>query len=204
MVQTALSSTKITKAFRQLLSLFTCMAILLSCATLNPSEKGVFDIKGLEVDPLECTQIRMRSDIAIKKEIIHEDPIMQRKFLLVLRYREGGDEHAFSSALLAGYNNISLVSEMETGYDAPVIVYRRYCVIEKWTFLPDRNLKLCYLWTIGEDSVEMKLLLERIDGEYLDERVITLTDSDTLMLKDFYRKLTMEIIEKLKDPEPQA
>ena len=93
--------------------------VLISCVTANPSNETPFDLNDLKVDPLWCTGISLRNDVQITREIIHEPSIMSNRFLIVLRYREGGDEAELTPELKAGYNNISLVSEVKTGTDIP-------------------------------------------------------------------------------------
>jgi hypothetical protein len=127
---------------------------------------------------------------------------MLDRYLIVLRYREGGDEKQFTSDLEAGYNNVSLVSEVAAGSDNPVIVFRRYCVIEMWRFVPEKNEKYCYLWTIGDDSTNMKVMLEGLGGEFLDERIIPLNASEVAKLNAFYMQLTRIIVDMLKEPVP--
>ena len=142
----------------------------------------------------------MRNDVQIKKEIIYEPSIMSNRFLIVLRYREGGDETELTPELKAGYNNISLVSEVKSGTDSPLIVYRRYCVVEMWRFYPEKKVKCCYLWTIGDDALDMKVMLETLGGEFLGERLITLDASHTSKLKAFYEQLAKRMLDLLEEP----
>ena len=60
-----------------------------SCATTEPSVAVSDDLTTLNVDPLECTGISIKKDVTIKKEIIQEPSVMQNRFMIVLRYREG-------------------------------------------------------------------------------------------------------------------
>src|SRR5271157_4446349 len=105
---------------------------LVSCATVRTSVGGPVSLYELKIDPVACTEISLRDDVPISKEVINEPSIMLNRYLIVLRYREGGDEKQFPSDLGAGYNNVSLVSEVAIGTDNPLIVFRRYCVIEMW------------------------------------------------------------------------
>jgi hypothetical protein len=178
--------------------------VLISCATVSPSNEIPFDLNDLIVDPLWCTGILLRNDVQIKKEIIHEPSIMSNRFLIVLRYREGGDETEFAPELKEGYNNISLVSEVKTGTDIPLIVYRRYCVIEMWRFYPEKKVKCCYLWTIGDGALDMKVMLETLGGEFLGERVITLGASYVSKLRAFYEQLAKKMLDMLEEPLPDA
>jgi hypothetical protein len=178
--------------------------VLVSCATISFSKETPLNLDDLNVDPLWCTGISLRNDVQIKKEIIHEPSIMSNKFLIVLRYREGGDETVFTPELKAGYNNISLVSEVKIGTDSPLIVYRRYCVIEMWRFYPEKKVKCCYLWTIGADALDMKVMEETFGGEFLGERLIILDDSQISKLKTFYEQLAKRLLDLLEEPRPDA
>ena len=178
--------------------------VLISCVTANPSNETPFDLNDLKVDPLWCTGISLRNDVQITREIIHEPSIMSNRFLIVLRYREGGDEAELTPELKAGYNNISLVSEVKTGTDIPLVVYRRYCVIEMWRFYPERRVKCCYLWTIGDDAMDMKVMLETFGGEFLGERAITLNASYVSKLKAFYEQIAKKMLDMLGEPLPDA
>ena len=144
----------------------------------------------------------MRRDVQITKDVIHEPSIMLDRYLIVLRYREGGDKKQFTFDLGAGYNNVSLVSEVAVGSNNPLIIFRRYCVIEMWRFVPEKKVKYCYLWTIGDDSTNMKVMLERLGGEFLDERIVPLSALDMDRLKAFSMQLTRIIVDMLKEPVP--
>jgi hypothetical protein len=175
---------------------------LISCATVRTSVDKPVSLYELDIDPVACTEISLRNDVPITKEIIHEPSIMLNRYLIVLRYREGGDEKQFTSDLRAGYNNVSLVSEVAAGTDNPLIVFRRYCVIEIWRFFPEKKAKVCYLWTIGDDSTNMKVMLEGLGGEFLDERFIPLNALDIAKLKSFAIQLTRIMVDMLKEPVP--
>jgi hypothetical protein len=175
---------------------------LTSCATVRPSVDKPISLYELNIDPLACTGISLRGDVQITKDVIHEPSIMPDRYLIVLRYREGGDEKQFTSDLGAGYNNVSLVSEVAAGSDNPLIIFRRYCVIEMWRFVPEKNEKYCYLWTIGDDSTNMKVMLEGLGGEFLDERIVSLNALDVAKLKAFSMQMTRIILDMLKEPVP--
>ena len=134
------------------------------------------DLSVLNVDPLECTGISLKEDVTIRKEIIHEPSVMQNRFMIVLRYREGGDEKEVAPGLVPGYINISFVSEVEQTKEIPLIMHQRYCVIEVWRLYPKSERKVCYLWNIGDRGVSMKLMLEDIRGRFLSERQISLRE----------------------------
>jgi hypothetical protein len=189
---------------RRLTVIASVSCVLVSCAAVSSSNKTPFSLDDLNVDPLWCTAISLRNDVQIKKEIIHEPSIMSDRFLLVLRYREGGDETEFTPELKIGYNNISLVSEVNSGTDRPLIVYRRYCVIEMWRFYPEEKVKCCYLWTIGDEALDMKVMEETLGGEFLGERLITLDDSQTSKLKAFYEQLAKRLLDLLEESLPDA
>jgi hypothetical protein len=177
---------------------------LVSCATFQTSVDRPASLYELQIDPVACTEISLRDDVRITKEVIHEPSIMLNRYLIVLRYRTGGDEKQFTSDLGAGYNNVSLVSEVAIGTDNPLIVFRRYCVIEMWKLVPEKHVKYCYLWTIGDDSTNMKVMLEGMGGEFLDERIISLHVSDIAKLKAFSMQLTKTMVEMLKEPAPDT
>lgn len=158
----------------------------------------------LFIDPLQCVGLTLRSEIHVKAEIIHEPSIMFRRYLLVLRYREGGDERAYSPELKLGYNNVSLVSEVAVNDEKPLTVYRRYCVVEMWKFYPEERRKTCSIWTIKEDSASLKVMLEGIDGEFFDESSVPLNNKDVETLTDFYQELAKKMIGKLEGPVPVA
>ena len=164
----------------------------------------MIELANLPVDPLECIGLSLRKDIHVKAEIIHEPSIMYGRYLIVLRYREGGDEKAYSADQKAGYNNVSLVSEVAANDEKPLIVYRRYCVVEMWKFYSEKRKKTCSIWTIEEDSASMKVMLEGIDGEFFDERIVPLSKEDVETLADFYQELTKKMIGKLEGPVPVA
>jgi hypothetical protein len=172
---------------------------LISCATAMVSAEKPENLNVLNVDPLACTGISLRTDVPITRDVIHEPSVMLNRYLIVLRYREGGDEKEFTSDHAAGYNNVSLVSEVAEGTDNPLIVFRRYCVIEMWKFFPEKNIKHCYLWVIGDDSTNMKVMLEGFGGEFLDERIIPLTASDISELKSFFLQLIKIILDKVEE-----
>jgi hypothetical protein len=180
----------------------TAMHALSSCSTTGPSGSYTFDLGELNVDPAECTGISLRNDVPVRKEVIHEPSIMLDRFLIVLRYREGGDDQEDGPKTKKSYNNISLVSEVKADTDSPLIVYRRYCVIEMWRIFPERKVKYCYLWIIGEESVTMKIMLEGFGGEFLNERHIALNALTIEKLKAYYGQLSKEMVEMLKDPVP--
>jgi hypothetical protein len=160
-------------------------------------------LSDLIVDPMECTGVSLKQSVSVQKEIIHEPSIMGNRFLLVLRYREGGDEEEYAPYLSTGYNNVSLVSEVGTSVD-PIVVYRRYCVIEMWKFDPKENRKNCYLWTIGDDSASMKVMTEDFGGQLIDERTIDIDTHDIAKLTAFYKKLARDLMDMLKEPGPEA
>lgn len=145
-----------------------------SCVTVKASDEKRANIEEFAADPIMCTEICLKRNVPIKNEIIHEASIMGNRFLIVLIYREGGDEKEFTPNLMPGYNNISLVSEVEEHGDSPLIVHRRYASIEMWRFYPEKKVKVCYLWTIGDDSISMKIMLEDLSGEFLGERPVFL------------------------------
>jgi hypothetical protein len=173
-----------------------------SCVTFKASDEKPISLEELAADPAMCTEMRLRSDVPIKTEIIHEASIMGNRFMVVLRYREGGDEKQFTPNLMPGYSNISLVSEVEENGDSPLFVYRRYAAIEMWRFYPEKKAKVCYLWTIGDDSMSMKVMLEDFSGEFLGERQVFIDSRDTEMLKTFYKQLMNTILKIIKEPVP--
>ena len=194
-------------ALKKLLrTLFIAIAscIAFSCVTVQPSQKQRIDLENLPIDPIECIGLSLRNDVHVKAEIIHEPSIMFGRYLVVLRYREGGNEKAYSPDLGLGYNNVSLVSEVAANDEKPLLIYRRYCVVEMWKFFPDAELKSCAIWNIEADSASMKLMLEGIDGEFFGERVVSLTKESVEKLTDFCRQLTQEMIDKLEGPVPIA
>jgi len=150
--------------------------ISISCATTRPSTTTLDDLSALSVNPLECTGIVLKKYITIKKEIIHEPSFMQNRFMVVLLFREAEDEKEVTPGLMPGYNNISFVSEVEQPIDMPLIIHQRYRVVEIWRLYPQNDRKICYLWTIGDRGVSMKLMLEDLGGRFLSERQIPLTD----------------------------
>jgi hypothetical protein len=85
----------------------------------------------------------------------------------------------------------------------PIIVYKRYCVIEMWEFYPKKHIKHCYLWTIGDDSSSMKIMVEDLGGQFLDERSILLDALDIAKLKTFCKQLSEDMVEMLKEPSPE-
>jgi len=187
----------------------TALCILLSlmatsCATAPPSGALPDDLSVLNVDPLECTGISLKRDIAIKREIIHEPSVMQNRFMLVLRYREGGDEKEVTPGLVPGYINVSYVSEVEQTRDMPLIVYQRYCVVEVWRLYPKSDRKICYLWNIGDREVSMKLMLEDIGGRFLSERQISLSEDEVSKLRAYYLRLMKVFVESLKEAPPTS
>ena len=184
------------------IAIVSCIAF--SCTTIQPSQRKQVDLGSLPIDPLECIGLSLRNDIHVKTEIIHEPSIMFGRYLIVLRYREGGDEKTYSPGLGLGYNNVSLVSEVAANDERPLVVYRRYCVVEMWKFYPDEERKSCAIWTIEADSASMKVMLEGIDGEFIDERIVSLTKDDVDKLTDFYRQLAQEVLDKLEGPVPIA
>ena len=186
------------------LSISIASCVLIACVTNQPSQKPELDLGNLFIDPLQCVGLTLRSDIHVRSEIIHEPSIMFGHYLIVLRYREGGDERAYSAELKLGYNNVSLVSEVAANDEKPLIVYRRYCVVEMWKFYSEERKKACSIWTIEEDSASMKVMLEGIDGEFFDERIVPLSKEDVETLADFYQELTKKMIGKLEGPVPVA
>jgi hypothetical protein len=190
-------------------AVMTALCILLSlmatsCATAPPSGALPDDLSVLNVDPLECTGISLKRDIAIKREIIHEPSVMQNRFMLVLRYREGGDEKEVTPGLVPGYINVSYVSEVEQTRDMPLIVYQRYCVVEVWRLYPKSDRKICYLWNIGDREVSMKLMLEDIGGRFLSERQISLSEDEVSKLRAYYLRLMKVFVESLKEAPPTS
>jgi hypothetical protein len=175
-----------------------------SCATVEPSVAISDDLTTLNIDPLECTSISIKRDVNIKKEIIQEPSVMQNRFMIVLRYREGGDEKEVTPGLMPGYINISFVSEVEQTTDIPLIIHQRYCVIEVWRLYPKSNRKVCYLWNIGDRDVSMKLMLEDIRGTFLSERHIPLREDDISQLKAYYLALMKVFVENLKETPPTS
>ena len=129
---------------------------------------------------------------------------MQNRFMIVLRYREGGDEKDITPNLMPGYINISLVSEVEQTEEIPLIIHQRYCVIEVWRLYPKSNRKVCYLWNIGDRDISMKLMLEDIRGRFLSERQIPLREDDISQLKAYYLRLTKIFVESLKEAPPTS
>ena len=176
--------------------------VLASCVTA--SEEKQANIQEFLADPLMCTEIRLRGDVPIKNEIIHEASIMGDRLMIVLRYREGGDEREFTPNLMPGYNNISLVSEVEENTNGPLIVYRRYAVIEMWRLHPEKKAKVCYMWTIGDDSVSMKVMLEDFSGQFFAERPVSVNPEDCEKLKAFCEQLMKTMLKTLKQPIPGA
>jgi hypothetical protein len=173
-----------------------------SCATFKASDEKPANLEEFVADPIMCAEMSLRSDVPIKNEIIHEASIMGNRFLVVLKYREGGDEKEFTPHLMPGYNNVSLVGEVEENGDSPLIVYRRYVVIEMWRFYPEKKAKACYLWTIGDDSVSMKVMLEDFSGKFLGERPVFIESRDAEKLKTFSKQLMNTILKMLKEPVP--
>ena len=123
-----------------------------SCTTVQPVERKRVDLESILIDPVECIGLSLRNDVRVTTEIIHEPSIMLGRYLLVLRYREGGNEKAYSPSLGLGYNNVSLVSEVAANDEKPLIIYRRYCVVEMWKFYPDEEMKSCSIWNIEAGS----------------------------------------------------
>ena len=175
---------------------------LASCITVTASDEKPANIEEFLADPIMGTEICLRRDVPIKNEIIHEASIMGNRFLIILIYREGGDEKEFTPNLMPGYNNVSLVSEVEEHGDSPLIVYRRYAVIEMWKFYPVKKVKVCYLWTIGDDSMSMKVMIEDLTGEFLGERPVSIESRDSEKLKAFYEQLMNTMLKMLKKSIP--
>jgi hypothetical protein len=171
-----------------------------SCATAQPAQRPHVELENLAVDPVECIGLSLRDDVHIGIEIIHEPSIMPGRYLIVLRYREGGNEKAYSPNLGLGYNNVSLVSEVAANDEKPLIVYRRYCVVEMWKFYPDEDMKSCTIWSIEVRSANMKVMLEGINGEFLGERIISLSKDSVDKLTSFYKQLTQEMLDRLEGP----
>jgi hypothetical protein len=186
------------------LSIAIASCVLITCVTNQPSQQPELALGDLFIDPLQCVGLTLRSNIHVRAEIIHEPSIMFGRYLIVLRYREGGDESAYSPELKLGYNNVSLVSEVAANDEKPLIVYRRYCVVEMWRFYQEERRKTCSIWTIEEDSASMKVMLEGIDGEVFDERIVPLSKEDVETLTHFYQELTRKMIGKLEGPVPAA
>ena len=176
---------------------------LTSCATVRAATSERRSLNDLIIDPLECTNVSLKQSVAVYKEIIHEPSIMANRFLLVLRYREGGDEKEYAPYLSTGYNNVSLVSEVGTSID-PIVVYRRYCVIEMWKLDPKENIKNCYLWTIGDDSASMKVMTEDFGGQLIDERTVDIDAQGIVKLTVFCKKLSKDLVDMLKEPGPET
>jgi hypothetical protein len=174
--------------------------VLSSCTSVRTSDAKSVGLHEPDVDPLACIGISLKADIQVTKEVFHERSIMPDRYLVVLRYREGGDEKQLTPELEAGYNNVSIVSEVAAGTDNPMIVFRRYCVVEMWRFIPHKNQKYCYLWTIGDDTADMKVMLEGLGGEFLDERIVPLGTLDIAKLRTFATQLTRTIIDMMKEP----
>ena len=175
-----------------------------SCATAEPSVTVPDDLTILNVDPLECTGISIKKDVIIKKEVIQEPSVMQNRFMIVLRYREGGDEKEVTPSLMPGYINISFVNEVEQTKDIPLIIHQRYCVIEVWRLYSKNNRKVCYLWNIGDRDVSMKLMLEDIGGRFLSERHVPLREDDVSQLKAYYLRLMKVFVESLQEAPPTS
>jgi hypothetical protein len=195
------SDTKRTIGLSFAVLILTCT--LTSCATIRAATSERNSLNDLIVDPMECTKVSLKQSVAVYREIIHEPSIMGNKFLLVLRYREGGDEKEYAPYLSTGYNNVSLVSVVGTSVD-PIVVYRRYCVIEMWKFDPEKNIKNCYLWTIGDDSASMKVMMEDLGGQLIDERTIDIDAQDIAKLTTFCKNLSKDLMDMLKEPAPET
>ena len=166
--------------------------VCVSCA--KPPE----DLSTLTVDPLECTALSLRRDVKIRVQTIHEPSFMQNRFLVVLRYREGGDETEFNPKQLPGYTNVSLVVEAEATRDDPFVVLSQYSVIEIWSLNPETKTRICHLWSIGIKDVSMKLLLEDFNRRFLAEKQIALTPAQVVRLKQFYARLMGTFLERLR------
>lgn len=177
----------------------------LATATCTTAESGgavLDDLSKAYVDPLECTTLSLKSGISITKEIIHEPSVMKDRFMVVLRYREGGDEKSITPAIMPGYVNISFVSEVEQSQGLPLIVYQRYCILEVWRLYPKSDRKICYLWNIGDRGVSFKLMLEDIRGRFLAERDIPLAEAEATQLRLYASYLMKELVKTLKEPPP--
>jgi len=175
-----------------------------SCGTVPPSDALSDDLTILNVDPLECTGISLKKDIPIKREVVYESSVTPNRFMLVLRYREGGDEKEVTPGLMPGYINISYVSEVEQTKGMPLIVYQRYCVIEIWRLYPKSDRKVCYLWKIGDREIAMKLMLEDLGAKFLSERQISLSEDEKSKLKAYSLKLIKIFVASLKEAPPTS
>lgn len=192
------------RAFRMSVFAMGLSGLLAACAGANPAVQAVsaLNLKELNPDPLECISISLRNDILVQEEVIHEPSFMQNRFMLVLRYREGGNEPEFSPSLMPGYTNVSLVAETEQKKGGPLMIHRRYCVIEMWRFYPDKGSKTCSLWQIGEEQVSMRVLLEDLRGRFISERSIALSEDQASRLRKFFVELWNNIGKRTRKAPP--
>ncbi len=140
----------------------------------------------------------LRRGVTIRAQIIDEPSIMQNRYLVVLRYREGGDEKELSPRVLGGYTNVSLVVEAEATPKSPFVVRGQHMVIEMWSFPPGTKRKICRLWRIGAADASMKILLEDLGGRFLGEREVALSNEQVLRLRELYDRLLGTFLERLK------
>ena len=182
------------------------LALMLTCCARNSSASKAIppDLSKLDVDPLECITISLNKEIEIKKQVIYEPSIMQDRFMMVLRYREGGDEKKYDPKLLPGYKNVSVVIEAKQGKGVPLVIYRHFSVIEIWKVDAASKTKICYLWTIGKNEASLKLLLEDFSRRFVAERQITINDEQVVQLKAFYTRLLARFFERLKIAPPST
>ena len=194
------SRSEITKAV-------TCaiLATVLACCAGNRTSRAMpFDLSTVKVDPLECTTISLKKDVETKRQIIREPSIMQDRFIMAFRYREGGDEKEFDSRLLPGYKNVSILIEAEQSKNAPLVIYRHFSVIEIWKLDEQSKTKLCYQWTISKNAASLKLLLEDFSRRFIAERQIPLNEEEVVRLKAFYVRLLAIFLERVNGASPSV
>lgn len=170
------------------------LTVLICASCASPRE----DLSSLRVDPLECTALSLRRDVQIHMQTIREPSFMRNRFLVVLGYREGGDEAEFNSRQLPGYTNVSLVVEAESTRENPFVVVSQYSVIEMWSIRPQTRTRVCQLWRIGLKDASMRLLLEDFNRRFLAERQISLNDEQVQRLKQFYARLLGIFLDRLR------
>jgi hypothetical protein len=141
----------------------------------------------------------LRNDILIKKDVIHEASFMQDWSLLVLKYEESEAMKAGALTSARTYLKVFLTSAVKEKTDGSISIGERHCVVEIWTLSPSGKTKTCRMWSISDEEVWLKLVLEDVAGGYLSERQIPLDAVEVARLKSFSRQLLQVFVDRLDE-----
>jgi hypothetical protein len=193
---------------RAALAALLTIAIIVSlscCTSLGPTTAPAFIYEAIAIDPLECTKISLRKDVAIAARTIYEDSALPGQVMVVLQYVELPYDKGAPMDLARDYVNVYLVSSLNAADPGSMAVSYRYLVTDLWRFYPEKAVKLCLQWSIWEEKLgeaatkaTLQVLVEDLEGRFIEEHTVPVDQRLQEELAVYYNRMRQEIQNKLE------